>query len=114
MNRIRMLAAFALVFAANALAETPPPEGASAIPLVAQPAMEASAEPRRIEIVQRPAINARRAQRDADARHCLAHATNKQVHRCAEKYRTRTKAAVAARSERSPSASAQRRTAAAE
>ncbi|HYC48436.1 MAG TPA: hypothetical protein VED01_23435 [Burkholderiales bacterium] len=34
-------------------------------------------------------MNARRAQRDRDARHCLSLATNRQVHRCSLAYRSR-------------------------
>jgi hypothetical protein len=34
------------------------------------------------------AMNVRRHQRDADARHCLRFASNREIHRCAERYRS--------------------------
>jgi hypothetical protein len=46
------------------------------------------------------AMNVRRHQRDADARHCLRFTSNREIHRCAERYRSHasrtrvTKAAV--------------------
>ena len=37
--------------------------------------------------VAKPLVVTPSPRRDADARHCLQHATNSEIHRCAEKYR---------------------------
>jgi hypothetical protein len=48
------------------------------------------AAPRPPRLIQ----NARRAQRDADARHCLNMGSNKGIHRCSLKYRSRASRAA--------------------
>ena len=53
-------------------------------------------------------MNAQRAQRDADARHCLAASTNKDVHRCAERYRSRASRAATVRASAKPKAAVAR------
>lgn len=69
------------------------------------------AQPARAPIPPRLVQNARRTQHDADARACLTLATNKAVHRCSLKYRSRaSRAAVVKastkRSSAQPAASA--------
>jgi hypothetical protein len=56
------------------------------------------ARPASAPVPPRLVQNARRAQRDADARHCLTLATNRAVHRCAERYRSRAARAARAAS----------------
>ena len=116
MKRIQSIAAVALLAAASAYAQTyePAPRG---IPdsfgppvreLAPPAAVAAPVEPMGPTVtITRPAdttpppqlvMNVARHQRDADARRCLQNASNKQIHRCAERYRphgavTRTKAA---------------------
>lgn len=41
-------------------------------------------------VVPQLAMNVRRHQRDSDARHCLQFTTNREIHRCAERYRSRS------------------------
>jgi len=61
------------------------------------------AKPAPAPIPPRLVQNQRRAQRDADARHCLTLATNKAVHRCSLKYRSRaTKRAAVVKAKAKP------------
>ena len=87
MTRIGLLAALALA----AMAADAQPQRAD-IP-APSPAAESHAEPSG-ELAARPAprLNqaAARPLSDVDARHCLELATNSQVHRCAEPFRTRS------------------------
>jgi hypothetical protein len=85
MTASHALAALALLGAPSAQAQP-----ATTFPVPVEPRIEAPFEPRPIELVQRPEINARRAAADADARACLELATNMDVHRCADRYRART------------------------
>ena len=63
------------------------------------------AQPAPAPVPPRLVQNARRTQRDADARECLTLATNKAVHRCSLKYRSReSRAAVVKASSKRSSA----------
>jgi hypothetical protein len=118
MKRIQSIAAVALLAAAPAYAQTyeATPRGlpdsfmpharelTQPAPFVTGPA----APPTTVTITKPPVdrppppqlvMNVKRHQKDADARRCLQASSNKQIHRCAERYRphgasvTRTKAA---------------------
>ena len=95
MKRITSMAAIALLSAASAYAQT---QFEPAIPRgipdtavqpsreLAQPAPAAPA-PQVVEpVVPRLVMNRARGRTDADARQCLQLATNRQIHRCAERY----------------------------
>ena len=87
MTRIGLIAALAVVSAASAYAQMQPVD-----PPVTRSLPESSMEPP-IQLVQTPPWspikNELRHERDADARRCLELPTNRQVHRCAERYRSR-------------------------
>ncbi|HUP94891.1 MAG TPA: hypothetical protein VM164_08275 [Burkholderiales bacterium] len=98
MKRMTWMVAFAAATAASAYAQqtyepTVPrglsesrvePSGTLAPPVQPLVAPAVAVEP----AVPQLAMNVRRHQRDADARQCLQLATNVQVHRCAERYRS--------------------------
>ena len=81
MTRIGLIAALAMVASASVYAQ-----GQQFEPVVPR------APESRTESAPVPALvmDPRRGQSDADARHCLEFATDREVHRCAEKYRSRT------------------------
>ena len=89
MNRIGLIAASALVFATAASAQQ--------IQWVDPAVPKGTLEQRSEQPSGKPADSAipqlvqdpTRGHKDADARQCLQFATNQQVHRCAEKYRSR-------------------------
>ena len=60
------------------------PSGTLAAPVQPQASSAVVVDP----AVPQLAMNVRRHQRDADARRCLQLATNVQIHRCAERYRS--------------------------
>jgi hypothetical protein len=86
MRRIGLLATFVVaVAAAHAQAQAPD----TAVP---SPATESRVEPARVledAVPPRLEQSPSRPRSDVDARHCLDLATNAQVHRCAEPFRTR-------------------------
>jgi hypothetical protein len=98
MKRIAWMVMFAAATAASAYAQqtyepTVPrglsesrvePSGTLAPPAQPQVPPAVVVEP----AVPQLAMNVRRHQRDADARRCLQLATNMQIHRCAERYRS--------------------------
>jgi hypothetical protein len=83
MTHRRILIALALLCSAAAGAQMQDSAPPMAIPMTPEQRIEATPQPGQIELAQRPAINERRAQADADARHCLQATTNMDVHRCA-------------------------------
>jgi hypothetical protein len=62
-------------------------------------------QPASAPIPPRLVQNNRRAQRDADARHCLTLATNREVHRCSLRYRPRGAPGAVVKARAKPSAS---------
>ena len=103
--RVVILAALAVSPAAAAHAQTPrsyeptipriqpQPRFEPAVPRpVPDRSLEPSGEltpPAAAPLPPRLIQNQRRAQRDADARHCLTATSNRAIHRCAERYRPR-------------------------
>jgi hypothetical protein len=112
MKRIGSIAAVALLAAASAYAQTqyepavpraiPDSSGPQSRELV-QPTQTAPAGQVVEPVVPRLVMDRTRGHNDTDVRRCLQFASNKQIHRCAERYRphashasvTRTKAAKA-------------------
>ena len=95
MNRLGLIAALAVLSVAPALAQ--PLDPAPAVPT---PMPDSRLEPAgelRESVPPRLIMNSKRAQSDADARHCLDLSTNRLVHRCAERYRARAARAAAAK-----------------
>ncbi len=87
MRQIGFIAAL-VAAAATAQAQPQPPDTA-----VPSPAMETRVEPSgEIKETRPPRLEqaAARTRSDVDARQCLDFATNSEVHRCAERYRSRT------------------------
>ena len=72
------------------LGELPPPVTVSPAPVSPVTVQPVTVPPRLV-------MNAERARRDADARHCLTLVTNREVHRCAEPYRSRASRSAVAR-----------------
>ena len=103
MNRISLIAALAVFAAASAHAQVQriDPAVPSALPdSRVEPARELGSTaprelgtiaPREVGSIAPPELvmDRRRGGSDADARHCLELPTNRQVHRCAERYRSR-------------------------
>lgn len=93
MNRIGLIAASALVFATAASAQqiqwVDPAVPKGTLEQRTEPSGK-TADPAIPQLVQDPT----RGHNDADARQCLQLATNQQVHRCAEKYRSRASRAA--------------------
>ena len=89
MNRIGLIAASALVFATAASAQqiqwVDPAVPKGTLEQRSEQPSGKPADPAIPQLVQDPT----RGHKDADARQCLQLATNQQVHRCAEKYRSR-------------------------
>lgn len=96
MTRFGLIAIFALLHAGTAGAQGQ----------VFEPTVP-GAQQQRVEPLQpdevppQPALNVRRHEMDADARHCLQQSSNMDVHRCAEKYRGRALRTAAAKPARS-------------
>lgn len=98
MKRITWIVAFAAATTASAYAqqtyEPTVPRGLSESRVEPSGTLAPPVRPRAPSAVVDPAVpqlamNVRRHQRDADARQCLQLATNTQIHRCAERYRSR-------------------------
>lgn len=95
MNRIGLFAVLAALTATAAYAQQryDPATPRGLTDQRVEPSREISptpAAPRPPRLIQ----NARRAQRDADARHCLDMGSNKGIHRCSLKYRSRASRAA--------------------
>lgn len=87
MTRIGLVAALTLLTATAAYAQ-----GQVFEPVVPRAPSEQRVAPSGVpqeEVPPQPVLNMRLHDTDADARHCLDVATNMEVHRCAEKYRSR-------------------------
>ena len=95
MNRFGLIATLAVLALAPALAHA-----AQMVDPVVPSALPESSLPPPTElggaVPPRLRQNEMRGMRDADARHCLDLPTNRQVHRCAERYRSRVARARAA------------------
>jgi hypothetical protein len=88
MNRIGLVAALAIMFAATAHAQSQIQWVDPAAPrAMREQPVEPSAAPATPTAPQL-IMDTKRGKNDADARQCLQLATNDQIHRCAEKYRS--------------------------
>jgi len=97
MIRIGVIAALAAMSAASVCAQVQTIEPAVPRALPEQRVEPAGEIPAPVTAPPRLVMNAERARRDADARHCLTLAANRDVHRCAERYRSRASRASAVR-----------------
>ena len=102
MMRFGVVAAFTMFAAASVFGQGQTFE--PAIPKgLPESRVEPSGElPESAPVPPRLEMNAMRAQSDADARQCLEMASNVQIHRCAERYRSRAARATATRIARTP------------